>query len=267
MQLNARLESRTLATKLARARAGVARATSGILPSVGRIACISMAKSTVPFGTGAAAQNLGQNAVARDIRKIYAVPRDVYSTIQRNSGNDTVKAFYAFCQRGNVKRAAAILAKFGGPFADLPIVPFDPAWHADHRNPRTGRVPRSQQYVVLVINPTALRRYILSEQKRVGFAKSAWAGAARELGGIRGLRSGRLASGQADITANWITRQKAPFRIIQGEDTLTISSEVSYADRALAPGAKGEALRIAYDRADLAARHAAAAELKKAVGH
>ncbi len=258
--------------KLDEARAAIKESVPPTLAREGRGAAISMAKSTVPYGTGADAKAMGEKAVARDIRKIYATPSTVYGNIVSIGGSvEIADAFYEFIQAGKIKRAQGILKKYGGYLADLPIEKFNPAYHKELRSPRTGRVPQGQRFVTIVSNPEALLRYITAEKKLVGFGKSAWAGAARALGGIRGLRapalSGGATDGAPDITANWITRQRAPFSIHSSDTALVIASEVTYADRTLRPGAKAEAVRIARERIAKQAVIAGRYELRRALGH
>lgn len=56
----------------------VQRSLPGLLRRAGRICAVSLATQTQPFGIGTDAQQLGQTAVVRDIRRVYALPSDAF---------------------------------------------------------------------------------------------------------------------------------------------------------------------------------------------
>ena len=109
-----------------------------------------------------------------------------------------------------------------------------------------------------------------SKVDMVGFGKSAWAGIARKLGGIRGLRSQVLLSGgERDITANWIIRKTAPGFVDRNfgnpwNPTLTMRSSVNYASQILSQGDMAEAMAIARSRLTKQAEMAARYEMRRA---
>ncbi|SRR6266540_83145 len=223
-----------------------------------RLVAISCAKSTQPYGTGADARDLGQKRVSADIYKVYTTPGKAFADI---ADKRAARGFWKAINSGNISRAQAILDKNGRTLRGVPIQSFDGgAAHKSARNRRTGRV--SQKRPGMIVRSTqALKSYIAGKQDLVGFAKSAWAGLARKLGGIRGLKE------SGDITANWIAGKDGPNTIDWGGDdknpVITLTSKVRYADQVLPQAARQAAVAIARGRLVKNLEIAAKAELKK----
>ncbi len=278
MQLNVRTEFSQLRQKMIALRVGVQKSIPELLLQEGRLAAISMSKSTVPYGTGIDAKTQGEVAVRVDIFKVYWTPGMVFKVIAANSGlYSEADAFIAACEgaaaRGRGKKkgksrqdslavATGILKRWGGPLRNVPLRNFD---NGDaHRNARNSRGRVTQRTPsMIVLDPDKLKDYIAREQAQVGFGKSAWAEAAQRLGGTRGLR------GKGDITANWILRHHAPSIVSTSRlsdpdhPSLTIGSNVRYAAQILQPGAKNEAVRIAKERLLKQIKSAARAEARR----
>lgn len=241
----------TAAAKIRNIGVRVKKTLGQVLDQEARGVAISMARSTQPFGTGGAAKDMGEAAVARDIARVYAKPRDVYGAI-RNKG--AAAGFWAAVQKGDIHRAQGFIPLAGSAFdAGATIGAFDGGSAHAARDSR-GRVRQGRpSRVVTPGDVRALVAYADRKKSHVGFAKSAWAQIARELGGIRGLRAARLPGGEKDITANWITRQRGPSSVSRSgyesaSARVSMTSRVSYASQALPAGAKANAIRIARDR-------------------
>jgi hypothetical protein len=270
---------RIIKTDVSKARAklinmgrNVRRTLPEVLEAEGRIVAISLAKSTQPFGSGAAAQNMGERAVSRDIKKVYVTVGDVFGSLPDSRAGDA-KQFWKLIQAGQYDVARSILSKTGSRYGAIPIGKFDGgSLHKSARNATTGRVSQTSPSLV-VSDSDALIDYGKSKVNLVGYGKSAWAAIARELGGTRGLRGPKLASGERDITANWITRKGAAHRITRdyanaARPVLTLTSSVRYGDHILPAAARSQAIRIAHGRivkqCKMAARYEAQQAMRQA---
>ena len=254
--------------KLQNIRKGVTSSLPEVLESEGRIAAISLAKSTQPFGTGTDAKDMGERAVIRDVAKVYASLGSVFSKLPTLGEGDAAQ-FWKLIKLGRFEAAMDIIRKTNSPFGGIRIGPFDGgSLHAQARNQRTGRV--SQKNPSLIVSESGqLSDYMKKKMELVGFAKSAWASVARQLGGIRGLRAPKLPGGDRDITANWITRKSAPGTVERRygdakRPTLTLRSQVRYADNVLSRTQITNAIRIARDRIVKQLQIAARYEAQKA---
>jgi hypothetical protein len=249
--------------KIRRTGPVVRKTSRELLTQEARLVAISCAKSSQPFGTGDAARKAGRDRVSADIYKVYATPGKAYADIARRNER-AAKAFWAALNHGDFERALGILRKDGTLLRSVPIGLFDDgALHRGARNSHTGRVAASQRPLLIVRDPSRLAAYIeRKRQPNVGFGKSCWAGLARVLGSIRGLRT------SGDITANWITRQAGP-GIVRWSGTadspiITITSKVSYASQILLPRDRNIAISIAQSRLRKSLLTAIRAELRNA---
>lgn len=228
-----------------------------VLDSGARVAAISCAKSTVPFGTGQDAKSAGEAAVRRDISRVYGNAGGAFEAI---NGKREKGAFWTHYKKGDYDAAEDIANDAGVKVGD-----FDGgAAHRSARN-RRGRVNQTKPSI-FIIRPSERRqldRYIKQEVDHVGTAKGGWVDVVRAIGGqIRGLRE------EGDITANWITRKGRGYgRATRGgseeNPQIKITSRIPYADQALGSRAKAEAIRIAKHRSLENLRYAVNAEARK----
>jgi hypothetical protein len=174
-----------------------------------RLLCVSLANSTQPFGLNAKAKAIGEEAVTRDIDRVYKTSR----TAVREIGSLPIPAGKTKTQ--NAKQAAAALAalvlgkSFGKgkkgvgaqsaaqalidrlnykPYVYTRIGEFDRG--SAHENARFGkhkRVPKNQFVRQVVTKEAELARYFKQKRGNVGIAKSGWAVCAGILGGFRGI--------------------------------------------------------------------------------
>jgi hypothetical protein len=206
----------------------------------GRIAAVNYAKHTQPFGLDDHARQLGEAAVARDIRRVFAPAWYVFKAIRDQDGQ-LADAFWYFYSIGQRRRAQQILEVSGiaRGLATLPIEPLDPKRHQSLRN-RRGRIPPTQGFVSIPSNPKKLATYIVKEQRMVGFCKAGYAVAARALGGTRGI-------------PQWVTRHReAPGSVLDAAESPTdphviIQNRVSYASQCIREDDKVKALQDTRD--------------------
>jgi hypothetical protein len=268
MAVKVKINTTKLKAKLRSMSRNVHRTATEVLESEGRIAAISLAKSTQPFGTGADAQNMGERAVSRDIKKVYVTIGDVFASLPDSREGDA-KQFWKLVQSGQYEAARQILSNTGSRFGKIPIGRFDGgSLHAQARNAKTGRVSQKDPSLV-VTDASALIDYGKSKVNLVGYGKSAWADLARQLGGTRGLRAPKLPGGERDITANWITRKGGKGHITRNygdgsRPVLTLTSSVRYADNILSQSAMNNAVRIARNRIIKQIEMAARYEMRQA---
>lgn len=206
----------------------------------GRIAAVNYAKHTQPFGFGADARALGENAVARDIKRIFAPAWFVFKAI-KDQDEGLADAFWYYFQIGKRQRAEELLEVSGADptLARLKIEPVAKATHQKLRNNR-GRVPPTQRFASIPSNPNKLAAYIKERQRKVGFVKAGYAQAARWLGGTKGI-------------PQWVTRHKdAPGSLVDAADLerdphVIIKNQVDYASQCITETEKVEALRDTRD--------------------
>jgi hypothetical protein len=225
------------AAKGFRARAAaVEKSLPQLLRRAGRLCAVSLATSTQPYGIDSEAQLLGQRAVVRDIRKVYALPSDAFPAFPNPKAG---AAFWQAVSAADWPRASGILRRDCPKFANVELRAFDGgAAHKANRN-NQGRIAKSQDYVFVVQNPAELKAYINTEFKLVGYAKAGWAACARALGGVSGL-------------PGWITRHKAPGKVEErfgnGVAEIVLVNQVRYATEVLSESQKKVAVGIAGDR-------------------
>lgn len=206
-----------------------------LMRRAGRLCAVSLATQTQPFGVGANAQQLGQVAVIRDIRKVYALPSDAFPLF---GSKFEAAGFWKLIQAKDWAGATAILHRDCRQFSGLEIRPFD-GGQAHRANRVHGRVKANQTPVYVVQDPAELKDYINREIAQVGFAKAGWAICALALGGTSGL-------------PDWITKHKAPGRAEQrnspGLSEVVLVNQVTYASEVLSESQKRVAVEIAMDR-------------------
>ena|SRR5581483_2852920 len=224
-----------LKRKLQNRAQGFSRDLGEELRRVGRVVAVSLATSAQPYGIGEYSRRSGEIATARDIRRCYATPGQVYKAF-----DDKFKAgsFWKAIKAADYSRAQQIMRKYCPRFATKELKPFDGgAAHKAARNAR-GRVSSSQEPAFVVQTTRDLEAYIKSEVYRVGEGKAGWASCAKILGGTRGL-------------PQWVTRHAgkiAPGSVVQSKSSIVLRNEVPYAENILQPAAKAEAVRIGIDR-------------------
>jgi len=257
-----------LKAKLRNMSRNVHRTATEVLESEGRIAAISLAKSTQPFGTGGDAKDMGERAVSRDIKKVYVTIGDVFASLPLVGKGDAAQ-FWKLVKAGKYDAARQILSGTGSRFGKIPIGRFDGgSLHHQARNAKTGRV--SQRDPSLIVDDSSqLISYGKSKVNLVGTGKSAWASMARQLGGTRGLRSPKLPGGERDITAAWILHKGGQGHISRNygdgsRPVLTLTSTVRYADNILSQSARNNAVRIARGRIIKQIEMAARYEMRRA---
>lgn len=155
-----------------------------------------------PDGGSLAARNLGRDAVRRDIGRVYASPAKAYGEMKQqvnaNGQPALANAFWRALKKGDLAYAEQLLRTSGVRGAGLTLTKWDGgALHQRKRNSR-GRVGSGSK-PVLVDDPKALKEYGKKIEKRVGFGKSAWINAARQI-----KPGGRIAA--------WIAGQAGPGR-------------------------------------------------------
>lgn len=261
MRQNSRVDITRARAKLAAISTIVRKTAREQLTQEARLVAISCAKSSQPYGTGLAAEKAGEDRVRADIHKVYVGPSRAYADIA-TANEKAAKAFWWALHNGKSDKAQGILRKDGTLLRNVPIDDFDEgALHRAKRNSNTGRV-NLKTPLSIVRNVGRLNGYILERMYRVGFGKSAWAGIARQLGGIRGLKTA------GDITANWITRQSGPGSVVwSGTDEnpiVTMTSRVRYASQILPMAAMRAAVGIAHNRLAKSLLTALRAEMREA---
>ncbi len=208
----------------------------GLMRQAGRLASVSLAFQTQPFGNDAKSEALGKVATTRDVYRVYATLGKAYDDIHDPGAQ---AGFWKAVKTSAWDRAAKILNREGSRLRATLIDNFDGgAAHRQLRN-NQGRIPASQKPVIIVKDSQKLKSYVATEMGKVGQGKGGWATCARILGGIRGI-------------PRWIAKHNSPGQAIEnyGADvtSITLINQVPYASAILSPSQKQEAVGIAMQR-------------------
>ena len=172
----------------------VGRTLLSLVKQEARGLAVELARNTFPFGFSQKARDLGEGAVAGDIRKVFATPEQAYGTI-KESDKEHADRFWANIQNRRFARAKQALSESSSKWKSLPVGRLDPKLHQQSRVGRRANVKRKEP-AQIVTSPKALDTYIARMQKRVGFAKGVWIKAAKAIGGrVRGAEQ-------------WVSRHK-----------------------------------------------------------
>lgn len=151
---------------------------------------------------GQAAKKQGENAVARDIWKVYATPGKIYKLITEQADEKTAKRWYALFKRA--PREALGWLQNSAPLSirQMTIGWDDGAAHEKARR-KNGRVYLKTPKVIVLKGTTQISRYIKQRQKRVGLLAAAIPSAA-------GTRYGKLGGVPA-----WISRHSSRYGYVK----------------------------------------------------
>lgn len=261
--MNTQVDTRGANLKISTFWAEMKKSMPSILRRLGRLTCVSLARSTEP--SGEAAGNVAgrdeiyhgdadrvtmENKVERDIRKVYADGGNVFASIRATSksadNRGLADAFYYFYQTGQIKGrrgAQSLLEASSSVMAGLKISKLDPEIHRGQRNSK-GRVPGQRsigRFRQIVKNSDEIKKYVARRIKKVGFVKAGWAAAARALGGTRGIPKWVIRHrGAPGIGQDNTNRETSPHVVIQ--------NLVAYASEVLPAYRHAEALKIAEGR-------------------
>jgi hypothetical protein len=161
----------------------------------------------VPSGAGEmsgltlGARNLGKAAVSRDLARVYVMPAAVFITIRNSRGMKVARQFSGLMKSGQYDKAEKLLQGLGVKGSALRVEPWDDgARHKRLRNKR-GRISRGTKPVITT-DPQAFKAHRKEKLNNVGFTKSSWYTAGKQIPGAKGL--GRIPA--------WIKKHKAPGR-------------------------------------------------------
>jgi hypothetical protein len=215
-------------------QANIKRTLPLMMRAAGRLICVSLATSTAPYGTSANARRMGENALLRDILRVYGTPARVAKTFP-NKGTAEVFLFHMANRR--FAQAQGIVDKFSRSFRGVPILPFD-GGKAHQAARKRGRILAGQRPAMIVQTTRNLNAYGRAELQHVGKAKGGWVGGATALGGSRGLPA-------------WITRHSSggAYENYTGNTfRIHIENNVPYITDALDRGDKETAIDIGINR-------------------
>jgi len=198
----------------------------------------------------------GEAAVRRDIGRVYRTIDIIYEQIKTQSKDSrAARAFYGAAINGKVERAQRILRSLRIFDRGATIGKFDRgAQHQARRNKR-GRVSGSRADII-VTDSKKIAIYTKKIERRVGKAKGGWAGAAKDLGGMRGL-------------PQWVTRHKGGGHAEDrtGDTSYphaTLHNDVPYIDAVLNKAGAQQAIDITREKMLTHIEYVVAAQAKKA---
>jgi hypothetical protein len=218
------------------AELGSPRNAGQVLEQGARVAAVSLARSTQPYGDGDTARHQGENAVARDYKKAVARVGDAFVAI-KEVDKDLANAFWKAVTGRKWARAQEILNKSGCRLAGVPIV----AEVDDSKRQMLRRNGRVKSGPTQIARTTRLQnRGIKQAQRDTGKGKGGWASCARILGNTRGIPAWvtRHAQGRGAVIRNYN----------KGRSSITLRNNVKYSNQILRPSEKARAMRIATER-------------------
>lgn len=166
----------------------VGRTLLSLVKQESRGLSVELARNTRPFGFSEKARKTGENAVAKDIMGVFALPSDAFEEI-RKSDPAAADRFWANIQNRRFSRAENNLRQTSSGWKDLSVGRLDPKLH------KWGDLGASKPKQI-VTSEKVRDTYIARIQKRVGFAKGSWINAGKSIGGrLRG-------------SVQWVTRHK-----------------------------------------------------------
>lgn len=227
----------------------VGRTLLSLVKQEARGLAVELARNTRPHGFSQKARKRGEKAVAGDLRRVFATPKQAYGTM-KDADPDRADQFWAQVQNRRFARAQRTLAGSNSKWNHLTVGRLDPKHHQDSRRGPNASVVRREPAQV-VTNKKALQNYIARIQKRVGFAKGTWIKAAKGIGGrVRGA-------------AQWTSRhRKAPGSAVVKEGpkpAVSLVSRLDYMEEVLTD----TAVRLALQHAAGRLRKVLAASLQK----
>jgi len=188
---------------------------------------VSAANPENPDGGSLAARNMGRKAVARDLARVYISPAKIFSQLKNWSnaklGASIARQFYKAIKSGNISEARSILRRSGISAQHLEIIDWDSGAHHRKSRNKYGRVQTSNKPVI-VTDPKRIKEYVKAKQKLVGWAKSGWIAAGRQVNG-KGTASAWM-SQPAPATGKDNTKNTET-------PSVSLTNRVSYAHAAL----------------------------------
>lgn len=189
----------------------VGRTMESLVKQEARGLSVELARNTRPFGFSDKARKIGEEAVARDISGVFALPSHAFEEIKK-SDPQAADRYWANIQNRRFKRAEKNLRQSSSGWNDVAVGRLDPNLH--QWGQLGGEKPKQ-----VVTSPKARETYIAKIQKRVGFAKGSWINAGKSIGGrIRGAVQWATRHKQAPGSAVVRTGAKASVTLVNKLD-------------------------------------------------
>ena len=189
----------------------VGRTMESLVKQEARGLSVELARNTRPFGFSDKARKIGEEAVARDISGVFALPSHAFEEIKK-SDPEAADRYWANIQNRRFKRAEKNLRQSSSGWNDVAVGRLDPNLH--QWGQLGGEKPKQ-----VVTSPKARETYIAKIQKRVGFAKGSWINAGKSIGGrIRGAVQWATRHKQAPGSAVVRTGNKASVTLVNKLD-------------------------------------------------
>jgi len=241
--------------------------SSEILRAQGRLLARDLAFQTQPFGRSASARYLGENAVSKEIRRVYKSAGELGMSTRlaysiKNSpgtfsslgsaGNPTQtpeqagRAFVWLVSRGKYGEARDLLRRVGvaeEEITGIPIGKMDGG--QEHQNARHGprkKVSRNQ-WPRRIVADKQIKTYISKIQKNVGIVKAGWAAGAKILKGTRDIPQWVTRNIGRALGGTVIDQSNHPSR-----PTITLINNVPWIDKNLTEAQKNRAVKVQYQK-------------------
>lgn len=157
---------------------------------------------------GMDAKKTGEAAVTRDIWKVYATPRQVFSMLQQTAGVKVARYWWALF-KNSPKEAVGWLQNSAPAEIRRMSVGFDGGAAHENARGRNGRVHLRRPSVMVITDTAAVGRYIRKRMKKVGLLAASIPSAA-------GGRFGKLGGVPA-----WVSRHSSRYGYVRDQRTRT----------------------------------------------
>jgi hypothetical protein len=202
-----------------------------------RAAFGSAIKSVIRY-TYPANKAQGEKAVARDIRRVFTSPADLFPN------GALIKPLDAAIKAADWEKSAAIILKIQ-KFNRLQAADsVDPATHKGYKNSRGGVTNRSGPFI-LIKDPARLREYIQKIQEKVGSAKASWLAATKKFG-ASGAAAWIASHGEGEGSATDAIRDGTGYveGVSRNEAAASMEQRLHIVDRALKNTEKSLTIRL-----------------------
>lgn len=205
-----------------------------LLHTRGRFVAIVAATHTQPFGADGAGKKKGEEAIRRDVRRIFLTANEFADRLSLSSAPRLQATLQNALRTGQWDRVEAIFEKTGYRRLKLMQSP-DASLHQAARV--NGKVPKGTRPVGILQSQGSRDAYIKKVQKGVGFAKGGWATCAELF--TKAKTNGRLTRG----IPGWVSRHKgkAGGSVVDNSmdpnsPFVELSNNVRYASQCLSQG-------------------------------
>lgn len=241
--------------------------SADILRSQARLLARDLAFQTQPFGKSRSSRLLGENAVSKEIRRVYKAAGELGMSTRlaysiRNSPgtfsglgraenptqnpDQAGRAFVWLVSKGKYGEARELLRRVGVAEEEITTIPIGKMdGGEEHQKARHGprkKVSRNQ-WPRRIVADKQIKTYIRKIQRNVGIVKAGWAAGAKMLRGTRGIPQWVTRNIGRALGGTVIDQSNNPSR-----PTITLINNVPWIDKNLTEAQKDRAVKVQYQK-------------------